>query len=91
MPKRENMSAKVTLIIEVDGHRLTFEEDIRQIAGARYHGVDPDPANLGFTTKDTLEHDLRRRVAAAIRVQAGRCEEFLRRAYPIHTDREDST
>lgn len=88
MPLHESLTAKVTLTIEIDGHRLTFEEDIRRIAGARYRGADP--RQTGYSTSDTLESEIRRLIHNATQLAAARSAEFLQRAYPIHTDREDT-
>lgn len=88
MPMHESLTAKVSLIVEIDGHRLVFEEDIRRIAGVRYHGADP--RQTGYSTSDTLESESRRLVHNATQKAAARSTEFLRRAYPIHTDREDT-
>jgi hypothetical protein len=83
MPLRESMSATVTLIIEVDGHTLTFAEVAPRVAGARYHGADPDPAGLGFSVGNTLENSIRERVDECIDVAASRAREALKRLYPI--------
>jgi hypothetical protein len=88
MPLYESMSATVTLIVEVDGHWLTFEETANRVAGARYHGADP--RKTGYATSDTLESSIRDRVDECIDKAAGRAQESLKRLYPVHTDREDS-
>lgn len=86
MPLHESLSAKVTLTIEVDGHRLTFEEDVRRITGARYHGARPQ---FDAATAEILESEIRRQIGLAIAQTEERARELLRRIYPVYADRED--
>ncbi|WP_041760120.1 hypothetical protein [Pseudonocardia dioxanivorans] len=72
----------VTLTVEVDGHRMTFEAHGKAM-GPRYHGTDPDP----YAVDSTLEDSVRRTVSHAHIDVTARAQESIRRLYPVHTDR----
>ena len=84
----EHLPVKVTLIVEVDGHTLTFEET-GKVMGARYHGADPRAAGRGYSTSDTLESGIRGAVGTLIAGVAERSETFLCNAYPVCGDVHD--
>ena len=89
MPKREYLPVKVTLIVEVDGHALTFTEK-GEATGARYHGED----NRGFgglATGAVLESDIRGWVDTCIGRAHERASKLLQRAYPIYSDKREDT
>jgi hypothetical protein len=81
MPMIENTPVTVTLTVEVDGHRLTFEAH-GKARGPRYHGTDPDP----YAAESTLEDSVRRAVSDAHIDVTARAQESIRRLYPVHTD-----
>lgn len=78
MPMYESRPVSVTLIIEVDGHTLTFEAT-RKATGARYHGKEPP---TGYTVQDSLESNIRGAVDTCITDITSRSGTFLARAYP---------
>lgn len=81
MPLRESVPVTVTLIVEVDGHRLTFEETGRA-SGARYHGA----ATTREYLNEVLEQNVRGTVdTCAARVQK-RAEQLVARMYPVAAD-----
>lgn len=80
MPLYEHKTVKVTLIVEVDGHTLTFEET-GNAKGSRYNGADP--RETGYSTDDTLEKSVRGTVDSYASNAARRANTFLARAYPI--------
>lgn len=80
MPMNEHLPVKVVLIVEVDGHVLTFEESGR-VVGARYHGTDP--RTKGFATSDTLESGVRGTVDTCTARAVKRAVQFVARAYPV--------
>ena len=85
MPTLEHLPVKVTLIVEVDGHTLTFEET-GKVMGARYHGADPRAAGRGYSTSDTLESGIRGAVDTCAARAIKRAEAFLCNAYPVCGD-----
>jgi hypothetical protein len=87
MPMYEHQGVKVTLVVEVDGHRLAFEQT-GKATGARYHGADPQH---GYDVTDTLEYCIRDAVTQAADRVVGRARTFLARAYPICTDNREDT
>ena len=82
MTAYEHLPVKVTLVVEVDGHTLTFEE-MGKVNGARYHGADPQH---GYSTSDTLESDIRGTVDTCAARAIKRAEAFLCNAYPVCGD-----
>lgn len=85
MPMRECLPVTVTLLVEVDGHRLTFEET-GDATGPRWHGEDPHVSAYSTKPGDTLEANIRGTVDTCTARAARRAETFLRRAYPVHGD-----
>jgi len=79
----EQLPVTVTLIVEVDGHTLTFEKS-GAVTGARYHGADP--REHGYSTGDTVESGIRGAVDTLVAGVAKRSESFLRNAYPVCGD-----
>lgn len=81
MPLRESKSIKVTMIVEVDGHTLRFEES-GKATGARYHGEEP-PASF---RNSVLEANIRAAFAECVARATLSVGTFLIRAYPVHGD-----
>jgi len=71
----EQLSVKVTLIVEVDGHTLTFEKS-GAVTGREH----------GYSTGDTVESGIRGAVDTLVAGVAKRSESFLRNAYPVCGD-----
>ena len=80
MPLYEHLPVKVTVVIEIDGHTLNFEE-VGEAKGARYHGADP--RDNGYSSSDTLESSIRALVAANIARAAERANQFIAGVYPV--------
>lgn len=78
MPFYDRLQTKVTLIVEVDGHVLTFEET-GKATGARYHGEPPPSSHAS----EVLEANIRGAVDTCIARAAKRSDTFLSRAYPV--------
>jgi len=83
MPLYEHLPVKVTVIVEVDGHTLRFEETGKALGG-RFHGADP--GKIRYKTTETLEHVLRETVAGCVEKARRRLASFLQRAYPIYAE-----
>lgn len=89
MPARESLPVKVTLIVEVDGHTLTFTEK-GEANGARYHGKDNRGIG-GLATGTALESDIRGWVDTCVQQAHARALLLLQRAYPIYSDTREDT
>lgn len=77
MPMNEHLPVKVVLIVEVDGHVLTFDEN-GKATGARYRGADPNPH--GFVP---LEDAVRGTVDTCAARAVRRANELVGRMFPV--------
>ena len=83
MPMSESLTLTVTLTVEVDGHRLTFQERTgsgTRAVGARYDGADPS------YTIETLEGAIRRVAAEFTAEVDAQARASLGRLYPVAGD-----
>ena len=85
MPLIESMPLTMTLVLEVDGHRLEFTERVRSLQGARYHGADP--REQGYSTDNSLETRIRASTDALTAVLVERARITVQRLYPVAGDR----
>lgn len=81
MPERESLPVRIRLVIEVDGHTLTYEET-GKATGGRYHG---GPVSRGFDSS-VLEREVRGTADTCIARATKRATETLRRLYPLQHD-----
>jgi hypothetical protein len=84
VPMIENTPMTMTLVLEVDGHRLEFAEAVRNIQGARYDGADP--RDQGYSTDNSLEAKIRAHVDTVADVLVARAQQTARRLYPVADD-----
>lgn len=77
MPMHEIRAVKVTLVVAVDGHHLTFEA-MGKAMGARYHGQLPPQA----FADSVLERNVRDAAHESIMSVHDRAAELLARMYP---------
>lgn len=85
MPLNEHLPVKVTIVVEVDGHTLRFEE-IGDARGSRHHGRDPRSEGYAAKPSDTLEQSVRGCVDTGIARATQRAMKLVTRAYPVHGD-----
>lgn len=84
MPMIDSTPLVVTLVVEVDGHRLEFVESVRTIHGARYDGADPRAH--GYSPDNSLERKIRDHLDATLSVAVERAQVTARRLYPTAAD-----
>jgi hypothetical protein len=78
MLMHESQPVKVTLVVAVDGHHLSFEA-MGKARGARYHG---QPVRLPYGESDVLERTIRDAAHESIMSVHDRAAELLARMYP---------
>ena len=83
MPMHGSHEMRVEVVVEIDGHRFSFEERARRVTGARYHGATPP---RGFGPNDTLEASFRGTADTLVARAHRRVNETLRRLYPVAGD-----
>lgn len=81
MPIHERKPVKVTMTVEIEGHRLTFDHTV-VAAGGRYDGEDYRAH--GYEFRDTFEGNVREAFARASSNCSQDAARVLHRMYPVH-------
>lgn len=79
MPAHESLPVTVVLVVDLDGHHLSFTAT-GKATGARYHGAVPGGP---YRPDESLEAHIRTAVAQCIGAVSADAGRFLQRAYPV--------
>lgn len=78
----EHNPVKVTLLVEVDGHTLRFEEN-GTAKGGRWKGANPRDSHFAAEPGNTLEASVRGCVDTQAAKAVKRANEFVANAFPV--------